>query len=624
MRKIFYTIFLFFLLFSSTFASNDVKIISRADWWADESIRYTDSPEWQEIFKKREEDAIKQKDVVPTQAQLDAQKKLQEKNKLMQEILDNYSFQREVSSKITTENGHKLYWPIEKASKISWIVIHHTSTDYASSLEWIRSIYKYHTLTNGWWDIWYNFIIWKDGEIYEWRAWWETSVWAHNKYNNIWNIGISIIWDYSKNPINDKQYNSLKNLTSYLVSKYEIDLNKKKYYHSDCVWKSCDLPLITELKEPIIWHRDAWHTDCPGDELFKQIQDIKAELLKENKSTSRINKNTSSIFKSLEKIPDEKLVDILAKVETDLDVSKDAKKIKLKTIIVDYFKSKKNTNVSKNVKINQKISIKLSYPDNDNIVIKSWNTIIDISREWSMLLVNWNKYSTLKIPKKDPDSILEIVSWNRVPEWDKEKKYNDNKFRWDLLISVKDEKIVVVNKLNMEDYLKGLWEVSDTEDSEKIKTIVIAARSYATWYITKDKKFPNETYDWSDDPNVFQRYLWYGLEERSPNINKIVDETRWKIITYKWELIKPWYFSNSDGKTLSYYDYCLEKYPTDVCKKESKNYPYLKSVPDKASEWKQTKWHWVWISWAGVKYYAEKWWSYDMIIKYFLKWVDIG
>jgi hypothetical protein len=35
----------------------------------------------------------------------------------------------------------------------------------------------------------------------------------------------------------------------------------------------------------------------------------------------------------------------------------------------------------------------------------------------------------------------------------------------------------------------------------------VAARSYANYYIDYAKKFPNEDYDASDDPNVFQKYL---------------------------------------------------------------------------------------------------------------------
>jgi hypothetical protein len=35
-----------------------------------------------------------------------------------------------------------------------------------------------------------------------------------------------------------------------------------------------------------------------------------------------------------------------------------------------------------------------------------------------------------------------------------QQKYNDNKFRGDLILSVKDNKLLVVNKLYLSDYLK--------------------------------------------------------------------------------------------------------------------------------------------------------------------------
>jgi peptidoglycan hydrolase-like amidase len=113
------------------------------------------------------------------------------------------------------------------------------------------------------------------------------------------------------------------------------------------------------------------------------------------------------------------------------------------------------------------------------------------------------------------------------------------------------------------------------------------------------------------------------LESRSPNINKIVDETRGEIISYNWKIIKPWYFSSSTWRTLSFYEYCRLKYSNEICTLKSKSYPYLQSVLDKWSEWMLKRWHWVWISWAWVSYFTKKWWTYDMIIKYFLKGVDI-
>jgi peptidoglycan hydrolase-like amidase len=137
--------------------------------------------------------------------------------------------------------------------------------------------------------------------------------------------------------------------------------------------------------------------------------------------------------------------------------------------------------------------------------------------------------------------------------------------------------------------------------------------------MTKANKFPWESYQGSDNPDEFQRYLWYWLEQRSPKINKIVDETQNQIITYNNDIIKPWYFSQSSWKTLSYKDYCKQK--NADCK--NVNYSYLTSVFDPGSVWKTRAWHWVGISWAWATFLASKWWTEDMIIKYFLKWVKV-
>jgi hypothetical protein len=48
------------------------------------------------------------------------------------------------------------------------------------------------------------------------------------------------------------------------------------------------------------------------------------------------------------------------------------------------------------------------------------------------------------------------------------------------------------------------------------------------------------------------------LETRSPNVNRIVEKTKNTVVTYNDEIIKPWYFSKSDGKTLSFLDYCIK------------------------------------------------------------------
>ena len=624
--KIFYILFLFFISIYTTFAVNEIDIISREEWWANESFRYIDWPEWTEILKKRNESSeiIKEpieKIVENTGSTSDKDSKLDKYMSIDEILITRFWKFIELDSKEYNYKWKRLAWPVSKSKRINGIVIHHTASEYESSIESVQKIYRFHALSREWWDIWYNYLIWKDWEIYEWRAGWDYVVWAHDKWNNRWNIWIAIIWNYSEKEINYSQYTTLKALTRYIIKKYDLDITSKTYFHTECLWKECNSPIKTELRYPIVWHRDAWHTSCPWDKLYEQIDKLRKDLLKDPISIANLYKK--KIFKSLSRFPDEKLITILAKIESGLDLKKSSNKLKLRWLITDYFRYKNDTSLLLSNNVDKNIKIKLSYPHNDEIEIVSWWVKMKLNRRWDRVFLNWIRYNIFIVPKKDKRDILEITSWERIPSWDKQWKYNDNKFRWDLVIYSKNWKLNVVNSLNIEDYLKWLWEVSDYEDPEKVKTIITAARSYATWYTTKDKKFPWEFYDWVDDPNVFQKYLWYWLEERSPNITKYVNETQWKIITYNSKIIKPWYFSSSNWKTLSFYEYCTIRYSNTVCSIESKKYPYLQSVVDKWGDWLLKRWHGVWISWVWVSYFAERWWTYDMIIKYFLKWVNV-
>ncbi len=121
--------------------------------------------------------------------------------------------------------------------------------------------------------------------------------------------------------------------------------------------------------------------------------------------------------------------------------------------------------------------------------------------------------------------------------------------------------------------------MSNGDLSEKIKVIVVAARSYARYYMDiKNRKFATHLYDGSDNPDEFQKYLGYGYESRSPNVAKIVDSTRGQVITYSGAIIKAWYHSSSDGQTLSALEYCMKNGA-----KNCPNIPYLQSVVDPGS-----------------------------------------
>ncbi len=619
-------IILFYILnftFLSVFA-DDIKIISRSEWWADETWRYADSEVWKNYFDKLYKDS--------SLPETETQKKQRIKNQEINNYLSkNYKEDNTLVEFIKEEKWHQLFWPIWKTNYVKSIVIHHTDTStWWTSIDAIKSIYKYHTLTRWWGDIGYNYLIWFDWEIYEWRAWWDYVVWAHALRNNRSSIWISIIWKYNHEKISEKQYESLKKLVQFLTKKYGIDVNNSYDYHRDCIWNKCDFHIETYKDNVIVWHRDVWHTNCPWDEFYKQIQilknDLKSEtfwfkLVKNNFKPKELVK--SELDKKLDKLSEYELLKLLAQIDYSLDKKNDLNLKNLRSKIYSrlYKEKLKNTdNVKLDYDKNDKIKVKLSYPYKDYITVKNWTNIYDIKLfSWKLLVNDKVEYNKINI-KSLKWWFLEVLSWERIPSWDKEKKYNDNKFKWNLFLYVKNNEIVVVNEVNFSDYLKWLWEVSDSDNPEKIKTIIIAARTYAKWYTTKARKFPWEIYDASDNPDVFQKYLWYSLELRSPNINKLVDQTSGQVITYNWDIIKAWYFSQSNWKTLSFKDYCTKNWAS--CK--NIDYPYLTWVFDPWSVWKSSLWHWVGISWAWATYLAKKWWTNDMIIKYFLKWVKIN
>ena len=81
----------------------------------------------------------------------------------------------------------------------------------------------------------------------------------------------------------------------------------------------------------------------------------------------------------------------------------------------------------------------------------------------------------------------------------------------------------------------------------------------------------------------------------------MVDATKNMVITYSGKLIKPWYFSVSDGKTLSFTQYCtLNSIPN------CKDIPYLQGVDDPGGIGHTRSGHGVGISGIGATYFATQ------------------
>lgn len=221
------------------------------------------------------------------------------------------------------------------------------------------------------------------------------------------------------------------------------------------------------------------------------------------------------------------------------------------------------------------------------------------------------KAEIVRLIPQERSGVTEIVSMKRPNPLN--SSLNDNRFRGTIEIRIIDGEVAYINELPLEDYLRGLAEVKNIEPIEKQKVIAVLSRTYARYYMEEEnRKFPGMPYDGTDEGDVFQRYLGYGTEIRSPNFVNAVSMTENEVVSYNGELIKAPYFNHSDGRTRSAEDVWGWK-----------DTPYLTAVADPASKNMALKGHGVGLSGLGATKQAEQGKKFDEIIKYYYTGVDL-
>ncbi|MBQ4164233.1 MAG: stage II sporulation protein D [Turicibacter sp.] len=131
-------------------------------------------------------------------------------------------------------------------------------------------------------------------------------------------------------------------------------------------------------------------------------------------------------------------------------------------------------------------------------------------------------------------------------------------------------------EIPLETYLIGVvsGEMPALYDIEALKAQAVAARTYTIQLLESEESIYDTVKQqfYLDDHQLKEK--WQGkFDEYYEKVSKAVNETAGEVITYEDELIKPFYFSISNGYTENSEDYW------------SKPYPYLRSVN---SEWDKT------------------------------------
>ena len=153
-------------------------------------------------------------------------------------------------------------WPPEYVT-VHHVIIHHTDTPtFQDPLVSIRSIYYYHAVDQGWGDIGYNYLVDRNGTIYEGRYGGQNVVGGHSYEYAFGSSGISIIGDYQEVAESAAAQAGLVAIVSWVAR----DLDP--YGRQDFL-EAPNLPVICA-------HRDVNSTTCPGNMLYYDVPEIRS------------------------------------------------------------------------------------------------------------------------------------------------------------------------------------------------------------------------------------------------------------------------------------------------------------------------------------------------------------
>ncbi len=152
-------------------------------------------------------------------------------------------------------------WPPEYIT-VHHIIIHHTETSNTQDpVVAIRAIYYYHAVDQGWGDIGYNYLVDRNGTIYQGRVGGQNVVGGHSYQYAFGSSGISIIGNYQYVHESDAAKAGLVSIVAW-VGRFLDPYGKQDFLEIK------NLPVICA-------HRDVNDTTCPGDMLYGDIPEIR-------------------------------------------------------------------------------------------------------------------------------------------------------------------------------------------------------------------------------------------------------------------------------------------------------------------------------------------------------------
>ncbi len=157
-------------------------------------------------------------------------------------------------------------WAPEYAPVLKFVV-HHTATtnNIPDPAATVRAIYYYHAVTLGWGDIGYNYVIDREGRIYEGRAGGDGVIGGHARPYNRGTVGVAILGDYTASDVPAAAVSSLVELLAWKCNLHFV-------HPLESGW------LLDRSFPNIMGHRDCNATTCPGDRAYALLPQIRTRV----------------------------------------------------------------------------------------------------------------------------------------------------------------------------------------------------------------------------------------------------------------------------------------------------------------------------------------------------------
>ncbi|GAA2245419.1 hypothetical protein GCM10010145_10300 [Streptomyces ruber] len=164
------------------------------------------------------------------------------------------------------------------------ITVHHTATSNADPhpAATVRGIYQLHTMTNGWGDIGYHFLVDHRGRVYEGRHTGGDGLPGHDADGrvvtafhvggcNSGNLGIALIGNLTEQGPSRAARKALTRLVRVLVRQHGVDPYARVTYTNPVDDTRKEVPEISG-------HRDWMRTKCPGGRMYRELDRLRSAV----------------------------------------------------------------------------------------------------------------------------------------------------------------------------------------------------------------------------------------------------------------------------------------------------------------------------------------------------------